>query len=225
MVWSRDRYQCGIHLWFHRLGHWFTPPWLVGGTHPDSCCRGFHDRLGDQYRGQSSPWAHGHYRLQVCPFLSGISSLSDHPSSNSTRAATYHVIINTLKGLGRTQKDAAFGLVGLFVLYAIRMICDHLSHRYPRRGLYFSLRFAMVPRLTPITQLNSFSSSRRSVAHSSLLSSLWPPGCIRATARARRAPIRSRSSGPCREVSKTSVLPPSTRGSCPRLRPKSLLRR
>jgi solute carrier family 26 (sodium-independent sulfate anion transporter), member 11 len=55
---------------------------------------------------------------------------------NSTRAATYHVFINTLKGLGRTQKDAAFGIVGLFTLYAIRMTCDHLSRRYPRRGLY-----------------------------------------------------------------------------------------
>ncbi|KAN0141320.1 sulfate transporter [Lactarius tabidus] len=55
----------------------------------------------------------------------------------NTRAATYHVIINTLKGLGRTQKDAAFGLVGLFVLYAIRMTCDHLSRRYPRRAKLF----------------------------------------------------------------------------------------
>ena len=50
----------------------------------------------------------------------------------STRAATYHVFINTLKGLDRTQKDAAFGLVGLFALYAIRMTCAYLSRRYPR---------------------------------------------------------------------------------------------
>ena len=55
---------------------------------------------------------------------------------NSTRAATYHVFINTLKGLGRTQKDAAFGLVGLFTLYAIRMSCDYFARRYPRRGLF-----------------------------------------------------------------------------------------
>jgi sodium-independent sulfate anion transporter 11 len=55
-------------------------------------------------------------------------------SRTSTRAATYHVIINTLKGLGRTQKDAAFGLIGLFTLYAIRMTCDYLARRYPRRG-------------------------------------------------------------------------------------------
>ncbi|KAH8983554.1 sulfate permease [Lactarius hatsudake] len=54
-----------------------------------------------------------------------------------TRAATYHVVINTLKGLGRTKKDAAFGLVALFFLYAIRMTCDYLSRRYPRRAKIF----------------------------------------------------------------------------------------
>lgn len=52
----------------------------------------------------------------------------------STRAATYHVIINTLKGLPRTTKDAAFGLFGLFFLYAVRITCDYLGRRYPRRG-------------------------------------------------------------------------------------------
>ncbi|KAI0060859.1 sulfate permease [Artomyces pyxidatus] len=54
-----------------------------------------------------------------------------------TRAATYKVIINTLKGLPRTTKDAAFGLTGLFALYAIRMTCDYLSRRYPRRARVF----------------------------------------------------------------------------------------
>lgn len=64
------------------------------------------------------------------PGLMGISGFD-------TRAAMYHVIINTLKGLGRTQKDAAFGLVALFALYAIRMTCDYLSRRYPRRATTF----------------------------------------------------------------------------------------
>src|SRR6266702_2975706 len=136
MVWPRDRHKFGICLWFHHLGHWFSPPWLGCGTHPGSCRCRFHDRLSDQYHSKSDPWAHGHHRLRVCPSLSAISSLPDHPSSNSTRAATYHVIINTLKGLGRTKMDAAFGLVGLFSLYAIRMTCDYLSRRYPRRGLH-----------------------------------------------------------------------------------------
>ena len=55
----------------------------------------------------------------------------------STRAATFQVIINTLKGLPRTTLDAAWGLVGLFALYAIRMTCDHLGRKYPLRGKSF----------------------------------------------------------------------------------------
>ncbi|CAL1704078.1 unnamed protein product [Somion occarium] len=54
-----------------------------------------------------------------------------------TRAATYKVIINTLKGLPGTKLDAAWGLTGLFGLYAIRMICDFLSRKYPRRKRLF----------------------------------------------------------------------------------------
>ncbi|THH33909.1 hypothetical protein EUX98_g308 [Antrodiella citrinella] len=50
-----------------------------------------------------------------------------------TRAATYKVLINTLKGLPNTQLDAAWGLTGLFALYAIRMTMDWLTKRYPRR--------------------------------------------------------------------------------------------
>ncbi|KAG1841343.1 sulfate transporter family-domain-containing protein [Suillus tomentosus] len=61
------------------------------------------------------------------PALMGITGFS-------TRAATYEVIINTLKGLPRTKLDAAWGLTGLFSLYAIRIICDRLSKRYPRRA-------------------------------------------------------------------------------------------
>lgn len=54
-----------------------------------------------------------------------------------TRAATFQVIINTLKGLPRTQLDAAWGLTGLVALYAIRIICDRLTKRYPRRARIF----------------------------------------------------------------------------------------
>jgi len=54
-----------------------------------------------------------------------------------TRAATFHVIINTLKGLPRTTKDAAFGLFGLTFLYGIRMTCDYLARKYPRRARVF----------------------------------------------------------------------------------------
>lgn len=52
----------------------------------------------------------------------------------NTRAATFHVIINTLKGLPRTTLDAAWGLSGLVGLYIIRIACDRLSKRFPRRS-------------------------------------------------------------------------------------------
>ncbi|KIK59669.1 hypothetical protein GYMLUDRAFT_261679 [Collybiopsis luxurians FD-317 M1] len=55
----------------------------------------------------------------------------------NTRAATYEVIINTLKGLPRTTKDAAFGLTGLFALYGIRIMCDQLTKRLPGRARVF----------------------------------------------------------------------------------------
>ncbi|KAF8892628.1 sulfate transporter family-domain-containing protein [Infundibulicybe gibba] len=51
-----------------------------------------------------------------------------------TRAATYLVIINTLKGLPRTTLDAAWGLTGLASLYIIRIICLRLTERFPRRA-------------------------------------------------------------------------------------------
>ncbi|KAG1838677.1 hypothetical protein C8R48DRAFT_791280 [Suillus tomentosus] len=64
------------------------------------------------------------------PALMGITGFS-------TRAATYEVIINTLKGLPRTTIDAAWGLTGLFSLYAIHINCNQLSKRYPRRARLF----------------------------------------------------------------------------------------
>ena len=52
----------------------------------------------------------------------------------STRAASYKVIINTLKNLPNTKLDAAFGITGLVSLYLIRFTFDKLSRIYPRRG-------------------------------------------------------------------------------------------
>ncbi|KAF8964017.1 sulfate permease [Flammula alnicola] len=54
-----------------------------------------------------------------------------------TRAATYKVIINTLKGLPITKLDAAWGLTGLVALYAIRWTCVYLGKKYPRRARLF----------------------------------------------------------------------------------------
>ncbi|KAI0687186.1 sulfate permease [Cytidiella melzeri] len=58
-------------------------------------------------------------------------------SGFDTRAATYKVIINSLKFLPVTKLDAAFGITGLFCLYAIRMTCDWLSRKFPRRRRLF----------------------------------------------------------------------------------------
>ncbi|KAE8452139.1 hypothetical protein EG329_001606 [Mollisiaceae sp. DMI_Dod_QoI] len=50
-----------------------------------------------------------------------------------TRAATYRVFINFLKGLPRTKLDAAIGLTALFTLYLIRSACKFSAKRYPQR--------------------------------------------------------------------------------------------
>ncbi len=76
------------------------------------------------------------------PALMGISKLFN------TRATTYLVVINTLKHLGSTTVDAAFGLVCLFVLYAIKIGSNTVGKRYPklRRASFFTsvLRNAVV---------------------------------------------------------------------------------
>lgn len=163
MVKPPDRHEFSVHMRIHRSGHRATPPWLVGRVHPRTRHRWLHDRLCDQHRSESSPWPDGYHWFQVCPPFH--SRRIANVSRNSTRAPTYQVIINTLKGLGRTKEDAAFGLVGLFTLYAIRMTCDHLSKRYPRRGLLYLAPLSPLC-LTFIAQPECFSSSQHSVVPS-----------------------------------------------------------
>lgn len=66
----------------------------------------------------------------------------------NTREATYKVIINTLKGLPRTQLDAAMGLSALFALYFIRFFCSFMGRRNPKnQKLWFfisTLRMAVI---------------------------------------------------------------------------------
>ena len=58
----------------------------------------------------------------------------------STRDATYLVIINILKNLGKTQLDAAMGLTALAMLYLIRSACNFGARRLPsRKKLFFYL--------------------------------------------------------------------------------------
>ncbi|KAH7916027.1 sulfate transporter family-domain-containing protein [Hygrophoropsis aurantiaca] len=74
-----------------------------------------------------------------------------------TRAATYEVIINTLKGLPITTLDAAWGLTGLFALYAIRIVCTELSRRYPHRSrLFFFISVARNAFVVIISTLAAF---------------------------------------------------------------------
>ena len=55
----------------------------------------------------------------------------------NTRAATYRVIINTLKYLGHTKLDAAMGLTALTMLYLIRAVCNYAARRWPNRAKQF----------------------------------------------------------------------------------------
>jgi sodium-independent sulfate anion transporter 11 len=58
-------------------------------------------------------------------------------ASFDTRAATYKVIINTLKYLPTTQIDAAMGLTALAMLYLIRSACAYAARKYPRKAKLF----------------------------------------------------------------------------------------
>lgn len=66
----------------------------------------------------------------------------------STRDATYKVVINILKHLGRSNLNAAIGLTALTMLYLIRFTCGYLAKRYPNRQKTFffisTLRTAFV---------------------------------------------------------------------------------
>ncbi|CCG83556.1 putative Sulfate transporter [Taphrina deformans PYCC 5710] len=58
----------------------------------------------------------------------------------NTRAATYRVIINTLKYLPRSRLDSAFGVSALVMLYAIKWSLQFLAKRHPSRAkTYFFL--------------------------------------------------------------------------------------
>ncbi|KAI9720434.1 MAG: hypothetical protein M1812_002940 [Candelaria pacifica] len=55
----------------------------------------------------------------------------------STRDATYKVIINTLKHLGRSKLDAAMGLTALTMLYLIRFVCNTAAKKQPKRQKFW----------------------------------------------------------------------------------------
>jgi solute carrier family 26 (sodium-independent sulfate anion transporter), member 11 len=51
----------------------------------------------------------------------------------NTREAPYKVLINTLKGLPRTQMDAAIGITTIVLLFLIRGVCAKMEVRQPSR--------------------------------------------------------------------------------------------
>ncbi|KAL2218755.1 sulfate transporter family-domain-containing protein [Thermoascus aurantiacus ATCC 26904] len=56
----------------------------------------------------------------------------------NTRAATYRVIIDTLRYLPTTKIDAAMGITALAMLYMIRSACNYAAKKQPHRAkLYF----------------------------------------------------------------------------------------
>ncbi|KAI9741131.1 MAG: Sulfate permease 2 [Cirrosporium novae-zelandiae] len=74
--------------------------------------------------------------LNICvgqvPTMMGISGFS-------TRDATYKVVINILKHLGRSKIDAAMGLTALAMLYIIRSSCKFAAKKFPsqKKLLFF----------------------------------------------------------------------------------------
>ncbi|KAL8774739.1 MAG: hypothetical protein Q9209_000678 [Squamulea sp. 1 TL-2023] len=75
------------------------------------------------------------------PALMGITGFSN-------REATYKVVINILKNLGRSKRDAATGLTALTLLYIIRYACNFSARKMPSRSKLFfflsTLRTAFV---------------------------------------------------------------------------------
>lgn len=64
------------------------------------------------------------------PALMGITGFSN-------RESTYKVVINILKHLDRSKRDAAMGLTALALLYLIRFACNYSARRMPNRSKMF----------------------------------------------------------------------------------------
>ncbi|WPK24932.1 hypothetical protein PUMCH_002231 [Australozyma saopauloensis] len=66
-----------------------------------------------------------------------VPGLLGYGSKVNTRVAAYKVVIDSLKALPKTNVNAAFGLVPLFILYLWKFSCGFLSNRYPRKKMWF----------------------------------------------------------------------------------------
>lgn len=66
-----------------------------------------------------------------------VPGLMGYNSAVNTRNATYRVIIDTLKALPKTNVNAAFGLVPLFILYLWKFSTEWAQKRWPKKKMYF----------------------------------------------------------------------------------------
>jgi solute carrier family 26 (sodium-independent sulfate anion transporter), member 11 len=66
-----------------------------------------------------------------------VPTLMGNSGNLNTRDATYLVVINFFRNINKCKIDAAIGLTALFLLYAIRSICNFLARRYPKHKKLF----------------------------------------------------------------------------------------
>lgn len=66
-----------------------------------------------------------------------VPALMGYGSAVNTRNSSCDVVIDTLKNLPKTNVNAAFGLVPLFILYTWKFSCEYAMKRWPRRKQWF----------------------------------------------------------------------------------------
>lgn len=66
-----------------------------------------------------------------------VPGLMGYNSAVNSRKSSYYTVVHTLKNLGLTNVNAAFGLVPLFILYFWKFSTEYAAKRYPRKKLYF----------------------------------------------------------------------------------------
>lgn len=159
MEWSSNRYNRSIRLWIYCPWYRFVETGMARGFHSIARRQWFHDRFRHQHRGRTGTWIDGYHGVQVRAKFMSVDQIQIE--CYSTRAATFHVIINTLKGLPRTTLDAAWGLPGLAALYLIRIACTQLSKRFPRRSTYYLWSFCENAQIPVVGRLLFFISVAR----------------------------------------------------------------
>ena len=125
---------------------------------------------------------------------------------DSTRAATFKVIINTLKDSPRATLDAAFRLPALVALYAIHITFDRLSRHYLRRARTLFLSIMRNGLIIIVLTIASWLYCR----HRRSASGKYPIKILQTVPRGFQVKISNyQLDKKAHRVSSTSVLPPS----------------